>query len=71
MKQGELKDLLFELLHLPKESEWVELKESKRNFHFDDLGKYFSALSNEANLKNKDCGCLIFGINDSVEKHLS
>jgi len=64
MKEIDLKNLLNELIHLPKETEWLEFKLAERNFHFDDLGKYFSALSNEANLKNKDCGWLIFGVDD-------
>jgi len=64
MKQDELKKLLTEFLQLPKETEWLEFKEAKQNFHFDDLGKYFSALSNEANLKNKDYSWLIFGVDD-------
>ena len=29
----------------------VEFKKAEKNFDFDDLGKYFSALSNEANLR--------------------
>jgi len=65
MKQDELKKLLTEFLQFPKETEWLEFKLAARNFHFDDLGKYFSALSNEANLKNKDCGWLIFGVDDN------
>jgi len=65
MKQDDLTKLLIELLRLPKETEWLEFKLAERNFHFDDLGKYFSALSNEANLKNKDCSWLIFGVNDN------
>lgn len=65
MKQDEQKNLLIEFLQLPKETEWLEFKLAERNFHFDDLGKYFSALSNEANLKNKDCGWLIFGVDDN------
>ena len=65
MKESDLKNLLNEFIHLPKETEWLEFKEAKRNFHFDDLGKYFSALSNESNLKNKNCGWLIFGVDDN------
>lgn len=30
------------------ESEVVEFKEAKSNYSFNDIGKYFSALSNEA-----------------------
>lgn len=44
-----------------KASESVEFKRAKNNFDFDDLGKYFSALSNEANLRGHDFAWLIFG----------
>ena len=29
----------------------VEFKEAKTNYSFNDIGKYFSALSNEANIR--------------------
>lgn len=64
MNEIELKKLLDEFRSLPSENEWVEFKEAKSNFHFDDLGEYFSALSNEANLKNQPYGWLIFGVKD-------
>ncbi len=51
MKKKELKRLLDELRFLPTETEWVEFKEAKNTFHFNNIGKYFSALSNESNLK--------------------
>ena len=38
---------LNELLALPAETEWIEFKQAAQSFHFDKLGKYFSALSNE------------------------
>lgn len=44
------------------ETEIVEYKEAKRKFGFDELGRYFSALSNEANLRNAECGWLFFGV---------
>ena len=53
---------LSELLDLPAETEWVEFKEAKNNFDLDDLGRYFSALSNEACLKETSCGWLVFGV---------
>ena len=53
---------LQELLALPDETEWVEFKEAKNNFDSDDLGRYFSALSNEAFLKGMSCGWLVFGV---------
>ena len=36
-RQG-MQDTLGELLALPFETEWVEFKEAKNNFDFDDLG---------------------------------
>jgi ATP-dependent DNA helicase RecG len=60
----ELKKLLDEYRALPLETEWLEFKEAKNNYDFDKLGKYFSALSNEANLKGKRFGWLIFGVED-------
>lgn len=47
------------------ENELVEFKEAKKNFDTHKLGQYFSAISNEANLKNKQYGWLIFGIRDN------
>jgi len=68
MTQDELKTLLDELRGLPKETEWVEFKEAKNTFHFDRLGKYFSALSNEANLKGKQSAWFVFGVEDIARK---
>lgn len=48
------------------ENEVVEFKSAKSNFDIDNLGKYFSALSNEANLRERDSAWIVFGIdNDS------
>ncbi|MBI5662346.1 MAG: putative DNA binding domain-containing protein [Ignavibacterium album] len=63
MTQSELLNKLNELLTLPGETELVEFKEARNDYSFEKLGKYFSALSNEANLKNKNCSWLIFGVN--------
>lgn len=49
---------------LPAETEWVEFKKAKNGFNETDLGEYFSALSNEANLKKKSNGWLILGVED-------
>ena len=68
MTQEEFKNLLDELRTLPAETEWVEFKEAKNTFNFNDIGKYFSALSNEANLKGRNYGWLIFGIEDKSRK---
>lgn len=53
---------LKELLALGRETEWVERKEAKANMDFNDLGEYFSALSNEANLNGQKYGWLILGV---------
>lgn len=50
-----------------KESEVVEFKKAEKNFDFDDLGKYFSALSNEANLRGLPFAWLVFGYDE--KKH--
>jgi ATP-dependent DNA helicase RecG len=55
---------LDELLALSAENEVVEFKEAKNNLDFNKLGKYFSALSNEANLKRISAAWLVFGVND-------
>jgi len=68
MTQDELERLLNELRALPAETEWLEFKAAKNNFDLDDMGKYFSALSNEANLKCISCAWLIFGIEDKTKK---
>ncbi|MEI6056793.1 MAG: ATP-binding protein, partial [Lentisphaerota bacterium] len=65
MTENDLKNMLDDFRKLPTETEWLEFKKAKNNYDFDDLGKYFSALSNEANLKRQDYGWLIFGIEDN------
>lgn len=68
MTEDELKKLLDEFLTLPSETEWLDFKEAKDNYDFNKFGKYFSALSNEANLKGKPYGWLIFGVEDKTRK---
>lgn len=59
---------LFTNLIQHKESEVAEFKKAENNFDFDDLGKYFSALSNEANLSGLDFAWLIFGYDEKCLK---
>ena len=58
---------VFQTITNHSESEVVEFKKAENNFDFDDLGKYFSALSNEANLRGLDFAWLIFGYDE--KKH--
>jgi ATP-dependent DNA helicase RecG len=62
--QNDILALLQRLLATPVENEILEFKEAKNNFHFDEIGKYFSALANEANLKGIATAWLVFGVND-------
>lgn len=53
------------------EYETVEFKEAKSNFDTDKIGRYFSALSNEANLKQQQYGWLVFGVSEKDKiKHI-
>lgn len=62
MNQKALQEKLNELMNLPAETETVEFKEAKNAFDLTKLGKYFSALSNEANLNNQVSAWLIMGV---------
>lgn len=65
MNQTELKKLLNELINR-WEDEITEFKQAGDNFSTSDIGKYFSALANEANLRNCHSAWLVFGVdNDS------
>ena len=57
----QLKTKILELIET-FETEAVEFKEAKSNYSFNDIGKYFSALSNEANLRSLKEAWLIFGV---------
>jgi ATP-dependent DNA helicase RecG len=63
-----LRKIFQELRSLSSETETVEFKEAKNNFDFGRIGKYFSALSNEANLKGSPYAWLVFGIEDKLHK---
>lgn len=52
------------------ENEIVEFKEAKGGYDTDKVGKYFSAISNEANLRNKQCGWFILGVSEKDKKHI-
>ena len=67
MKNNLLQIKLDDLRKLPAETEWVEFKHAKNSYDFNKLGKYFSALSNEANLKEQTAGWLVFGVEN--KKH--
>lgn len=62
---------LIQLLHsliATWENEVVEFKQTGNDYSTDDIGKYFSALANEANLRDADCGWLVFGISNKTRR---
>ncbi len=62
---AEIQDILQSLCSQGYENEVVEFKEANNQFDSNKLGKYFSALCNEANLKGKRSAWLVFGVKDS------
>lgn len=61
-----LKEKILQMMDA-SESEVVEFKEARSNYSFNDIGKYFSALSNEANLRGLQEAWLVFGISDDKQ----
>lgn len=67
MNQAELTQLLHVLI-ATWENEVVEFKQAGNDYSTDDIGRYFSALANEANLCGADGGWLVFGVNDKTRR---
>jgi ATP-dependent DNA helicase RecG len=59
--EKELLETLRSLI-LNWENEVVEFKEANNDYKKNEIGQYFSAISNEANLKNLRYGWLVFGV---------
>lgn len=57
---------LLERLIASWENEVVEFKQAGNDYDTDKIGEYFSALSNEANLRGTERGWLVFGVNDKT-----
>ncbi|WP_245391698.1 RNA-binding domain-containing protein [Salinicola aestuarinus] len=69
MDEQALKQLLHSLIER-WESEVVEFKRGGKGFSTSDLGKYLSALANEANLRAGESAWLVFGIDDKTRRIL-
>lgn len=65
MKPAELNSLLEQLI-ATWENEVVEFKQAGNDYDTDKIGEYFSALSNEANLRSTQHAWLVFGINNKT-----
>jgi len=48
------------------ENEVTEFKQAKNDYSTSDIGKYFSALANEANLHELPKAWLVFGVNNKM-----
>ena len=60
----QLKKKVIEMMEV-FENDVVEFKEASNNYSFNDIGKYFSALGYEANIRGKNEDWLIFGITNN------
>lgn len=67
MNQDELTTLLNDLI-ATWENEVIEFKRGKKEFSQSEIGQYFSALANEANLRHADFAWLVFGVDDRTRK---
>ena len=65
MTQQELGELLDRLIAV-WENEVVEFKRAGDGFNTNDIGRYFSALANEANLREIGAGWLVFGVDNKT-----
>lgn len=67
MNEKELGDLLSRLIS-QWENEVTEFKNVGDSYSASDIGKYFSALSNEANLRKKERAWLVFGVDNKSRR---
>lgn len=67
MKPEELNSLLQSLISR-WENETVEFKNVGDSYSTSDIGKYFSALANEANLHGNERAWLVFGVDNKTRK---
>ena len=67
-KNSEYYELLCQLMQR-WEYEVVEFKEAKGGYNEDKIGQYFSAISNEANLKGQQYGWFILGVSEKQDKY--
>ena len=61
MDKTHLQALLSDLI-ASWENEVIEFKQAGKDYSSDDIGKYFSALANEANLRGEEAAWLVFGV---------
>ena len=67
MDQTHLQTLLNNLI-ASWENEVIEFKQAGKEYSTDDIGKYFSALANEANLRGEEAAWLVFGVHNKTRQ---
>ena len=55
---------IFQQLITHVEQEVIEYKTAENQYDMNKLGKYFSALSNEANLRDVEFAWIVLGVNN-------
>ena len=66
-KESDMLSILSDLID-NWENEVVEFKEAGKDYDKDKIGRYFSAISNEANLKGFQYGWLVFGVRNKTKE---
>lgn len=66
-KESDMLSILYDLIN-NWENEVVEFKRAGKDYDKDKIGKYFSAISNEANLKGVQYGWLVFGVENKTRE---
>lgn len=67
VRNSDLVEILNSLIE-KWETEVVEFKEANKDYDRNKIGQYFSAISNEANLKGLQYGWLVFGVRNKDRK---
>jgi len=67
MDKTHLQALLSDLI-ASWENEVIEFKQAGKDYSSDDIGKYFSALANEANLREEEAAWLVFGVHNKTRQ---
>lgn len=65
MNKAQLLTLLDTLI-ATWENEVVEFKQADKDYDTDKIGEYFSAMANEANLRNTESAWLVFGVSNKT-----
>ncbi len=67
MEQKEMMSLLTQLI-ADWENEVVEFKQAGNDYDTDRIGRYFSAMANEANLRDLEKSWLVFGVDNKSRR---